>query len=66
MMTTTTSTSPTERKALATRIREAAAEAGLAIAIVGDPSGYGRLMYSIAGCKPLTPGEAAEVLGVSW
>lgn len=54
------------RKALATRIREAAAEAQLPIAIVGDPSGHNRLMYSIAGSKPLTPGEAADVLGVSW
>ena len=52
------------RKALSTKIREAAAEAGLSVAIVADPADYGRLMYSIGGTKALTPGEAATVLGV--
>lgn len=53
------------RKSIATRIREAAAEAGLSVDVVVDPTGQGRLMYSIAGCKALTPGQAADALGVS-
>ena len=52
------------RKALATQIREAGSAAGLTVMIVVDPTGQGRLMYSIGGSKPLTPGEAANALGV--
>ena len=54
------------RKSLATLIREAGAEIGLSVEIAADPSGQGRLMYSIGGCLPLTPGQAADVLGVQW
>lgn len=64
MMNTTRST--TGRKALATLIREAGAALGLSVAIVTDPTGQGRLMYSVGDSKALTPGEAATVLGVEW
>jgi len=61
-----TNNSKPVRKALATLIREAGADLGLTAAIVADPTTQGRLMYSIGGSKPLTPGEAATVLGVEW
>jgi hypothetical protein len=65
-MMTNTNKSRTGRKALATLIREAGNEIGMSVEIVIDPTGQGRLMYSIAGSKALTPGEAARVLSVEW
>lgn len=50
------------RKALSTAIREAADSLGWSVAVVTDPTGQGRLMYSLAGSKALTPGQAAHIL----
>lgn len=61
-----TTNSRTGRKALSTAIREAGEALGLSVAMVTDPTGQGRLMYSVGGSKALTPGEAATVLGVEF
>lgn len=53
------------RPALSTHIRTAATEIGMSVVVVVDPTGMGRLMYSIQGSKALTPGEAATLLGVA-